>query len=153
MFDTMADAVRFITAGKATVTLVSKKTGTRFTFKVQVPKDAPDAERASAPKFVKVLTGSDNETAYAFLGTLFPPNERFPKAAFRISQKARISPDAPSARAARWLFEAIAEGRDVTDVCEIWHEGKCGWCGKKLTVPSSIAAGYGPDCLGYVGLK
>ncbi|MGQ4872128.1 MAG: DUF6011 domain-containing protein, partial [Candidatus Thorarchaeota archaeon] len=26
----------------------------------------------------------------------------------------------------------------------IWHEGKCGRCGRRLTVPESIESGYGP---------
>jgi len=29
---------------------------------------------------------------------------------------------------------------------EIWHEGRCGRCNRKLTVPASIALGIGPEC-------
>jgi hypothetical protein len=28
---------------------------------------------------------------------------------------------------------------------EVWHEGKCGKCGRALT-PSSILTGIGPEC-------
>ena len=31
-----------------------------------------------------------------------------------------------------------------------WHEGRCGRCGRKLTVPESIEAGYGPECINLV---
>jgi hypothetical protein len=31
-------------------------------------------------------------------------------------------------------------------VVEFWHEGKCCRCGRKLTVPASIASGIGPEC-------
>jgi hypothetical protein len=30
---------------------------------------------------------------------------------------------------------------------EFWHEGRCGRCGRRLTVPDSIASGYGPECV------
>jgi hypothetical protein len=29
---------------------------------------------------------------------------------------------------------------------EIWHEGTCCRCGKRLTVPASIELGMGADC-------
>ena len=35
----------------------------------------------------------------------------------------------------------------LQDFVEIWHEGKCGKCGRPLTVPSSIENGLGPSCL------
>jgi hypothetical protein len=34
---------------------------------------------------------------------------------------------------------------------EIWHEGRCGRCGRKLTVPESIHNGYGPECIHLIG--
>lgn len=36
-------------------------------------------------------------------------------------------------------------GQDLPE-CEVWHEGRCGRCGRKLTVPESIETGIGPDC-------
>jgi hypothetical protein len=33
---------------------------------------------------------------------------------------------------------------------EFWHEGKCGRCNRKLTVPSSIESGFGPECINHV---
>jgi hypothetical protein len=29
---------------------------------------------------------------------------------------------------------------------ELWHEGRCGKCGRALTVPESIESGLGPVC-------
>ena len=34
---------------------------------------------------------------------------------------------------------------------EVWHEGICGRCGRKLTVPESVERGLGPECAGLVG--
>lgn len=36
---------------------------------------------------------------------------------------------------------------------EIWHEGKCGRCGRQLTVPESIESGFGPECVKMIGSK
>jgi hypothetical protein len=35
----------------------------------------------------------------------------------------------------------------LPECIEIWHEGKCGKCGRQLTVPSSIETGIGPECI------
>jgi hypothetical protein len=32
------------------------------------------------------------------------------------------------------------------------HAGKCGRCGRKLTVPQSIETGIGPECASIMGL-
>jgi len=32
----------------------------------------------------------------------------------------------------------------------VFHEGACGRCGRTLTVPESIASGFGPECIRYV---
>jgi hypothetical protein len=34
----------------------------------------------------------------------------------------------------------------------VWHEGRCGRCGRKLTVPESIESGFGPECASILGL-
>ena len=35
----------------------------------------------------------------------------------------------------------------LPEFVEVWHEGCCGKCGKRLTVPSSIENGLGPECI------
>ncbi len=35
---------------------------------------------------------------------------------------------------------------------EVWHEGACCYCAKRLTVPASIELGVGPDCAQERGL-
>ena len=37
--------------------------------------------------------------------------------------------------------------KELEDYIELWHEGRCGKCGRVLTVPTSISTGFGPDCL------
>lgn len=132
------DARRFILAGNATFTITSAKTGTRFTYKIKA-KEIDGGSRKL--HFVSVLTGQDNEADYTFLGTIFEGRE------FRHSKKSHIGADAPSAKAFAWSFARIMAdslGADAT----VHHEGRCGRCGRKLTVPDSIELGLGPECAG-----
>lgn len=123
---------QFMLAGNATFTVRSEKTQTRFTLKVRKPT-------LTSPHFVSVLTGSDNESAYGFVGTIFG------NGTYAHGTRSRITPDAPSAKAARWVVERVLAGKELSH-CELWHEGRCGRCGRALTVPSSIELGLGPEC-------
>jgi hypothetical protein len=54
------DALRFVTAGRASFTLVSNITGDRFTYRLRRPKDSQPT--GGVPKlFLDVMLGSDNE--------------------------------------------------------------------------------------------
>lgn len=125
-------AREFILAGKARVTLVSEVSLVRFTYKVCQPKD-------DSPHFVSVLTGSDNESDYSYMGTIFNKRD------FRYSRKSRITSNAPSARAWEYAWSYLVNG-ELPPQCQVWHEGRCGCCGRALTKPESIASGFGPVC-------
>lgn len=129
---------RYVLAGNATFTLVSKKTGARFTFRVRT-KTGEEGIR-----FVSLLTGQNNESDYQFLGTIFLGD----RAVFAHGKRSSISKDAPSALAWRWFFgRAFIFGGDLSAL-EFWHSGRCGRCARKLTVPESVASGLGPECAG-----
>lgn len=130
---------RFVLGGNATFTLVSEKTGARFTYKAARP-EGDDAER---PVFFKVLTGDNNESDYSFLGTVFPRSGK--PWEVRRSAKSRVSADAASAKALRYFVHHLNRGA-VAPSLQFWHEGRCCRCGRKLTVPESIAKGIGPEC-------
>lgn len=144
----LSEARKFILAGNATFTVVSVKTGKRFTYTLAAPKlnkDGSPADKETTPvRFLRVRTGGDeDQRSYAFAGTVFNGKE------FRASPKARIPENAPSVQAFRWLLKYVING-DSKDA-EIWHAGRCGRCGRQLTVPSSILTGLGPECAGKVG--
>lgn len=134
-------AVReFVLAGHAIFTLVSRSTGQRLTFRVMRAEVRPGDSRP-APWFVGVLTGPDNTTDYAFLGTVFAPMN------FKHSAKSRIGPDAQSVKAFTWFIRQLSAGRSGSlGQVEIYHEGRCCRCGRPLTTPSSVASGIGPVC-------
>lgn len=134
----------FALAGNARLTLVSQKTGARFTYRIRA-KDVPEKEGAAAPDatktlyFVQLLNGADNTSDYTFLGTIFNGTD------YRHGRKSPVSPDAPSAKGFAWAWSYLSKGQ-LPPGCEVWHEGRCGRCGRALTVPESIASGIGPVC-------
>jgi hypothetical protein len=126
---------QFALAGNAVFTLQSLKTGMRFTYKVRA---APDNQ---ALHFVSVLTGPDNINNYVYLGFIRRG------VYFHGGHKTKIHPTANSAKAFHWFWQALARGAQTPSL-EIHHEGRCGRCGRALTVPESIKSGFGPECLG-----
>ena len=134
-----ADAIAFMTAGKAIITLVSTKTGARFTYRISASDDG-------TAYFVGLLNGPDNTADYKYLG-------RISRGVFWLGRKVPkagdISRDAPSAKAFDWSWRVLARGVLPAEL-EIWHEGRCGRCARVLTVPASIARGFGPECAGRV---
>lgn len=139
-----ADLWKFITAGRAVFTVVSPRTSARFTFKV-TRKEVDDG--AKALFFVSLLSGPDNTSDYQFLGTLFGVGTATPS--YRHGARSRVGASAPSATAIAWLLGRLVAGKDLKGV-HVHHEGKCGRCGRALTVPSSIESGFGPECAGKV---
>jgi hypothetical protein len=154
------DIREFVVAGNATVTLVSRKTDDRFTFRIRATPNEADRPRQPGwpTHFVHVLTNPDNENGYTYLGNVrtFPNGE----VSYDHGRKSKIDSAAPSARAFAWFFTKIVtdqkdpgefklpDGRGAIDV---FHEGRCGACGRKLTVPESIERGIGPECYAKQG--
>lgn len=159
----------FIFAGNATFTLVSLKTGVRFTYKVRVKKEdverlaweedvrlhavehgneleyGPSFTTSDVAYFVNLLRGPDNTADFAYMGVVRKDPPRF----FWTQASGKVSRNAPAHKALVWMLDAMRCRRDVLgSSLEVWHEGRCGRCGRKLTVPESIAAGLGPECAG-----
>ena len=122
-----SDAVDFMLAGNATVTVLNTATGNRFTYKVKRHKDEL--------YFVRVLTGPET---YTFIGSIF-------KKKYKHSAKSKIKNEAQSVIVFNYVLDKLLEGT-LNPCVEIWHEGKCGRCGRELTVTSSIENGIGPEC-------
>jgi hypothetical protein len=128
---------QFALAGKSTFTVHNPSTGNRFTFKVTKGK------QETAPHFVKVMTGPDNESSFTYLGTIFNGTN------YAHGRKSPISQEAPSAKAFAFVWSRID---NLPTALEFMHAGKCCRCGRKLTVPESIECGYGSECASKMGL-
>lgn len=127
------NALNFILGGNALFTIKSKKTGTRFTFKVLIDQKNEGCFR------VQLLTGTDNTRNYTMIGKI----DVSKLGVIPLSIHTKSSP----------AFVAI--NHVVTNLqvsfpmpsLEIWHEGRCCRCGRVLTVPESIMNGIGPECI------
>lgn len=118
-------ALDVLTAGRAVVTLHNPETGRWFTYRV--------TSRADVWR-VESLTGPNNAQDYSPIGLI--DCER------HFRQQAAPS---QAVRAFAWLWKRIAAGRDYAPA-QLWHEGSCARCGRRLTTPESIEAGMGPVC-------
>jgi len=135
LLQTPDDARNFILAGNAYFTIRSKITGTRYTYRVSEKQMNDD----KILHFVSVLTGPENTSHYSFIGTIFDRKR------YGHSIKSHISPNAPSVCAFVWFWNKLSNNQ-LHQNLEVWHEGKCGKCGRKLTTPESISTGLGPVC-------
>lgn len=130
----------FIFAGNAIFTILNVDTKNRFTIKVKKHKE-------NDIFFVSVMTGSDNYTSYTFIGTYFPNK------GYKRSFKSRITSDAMSAKTVSWFFSKFINNQKPYETIKVYHEDKCGRCGRKLTTPESVKSGFGPECIKMMGTK
>lgn len=142
---------KFITAGKAVFTVevpneIARQHGKpHYTFQVRLK---PGKGAYGDTFFVSCLTGPDNNSNYSYLGILNPVS-----GGVRTTAKSKFRADSFTVRliqrvlARLWADEAqkIAEAG-----FDLHHEGRCGRCGRRLTVPESIETGLGPECSGRV---
>ena len=135
------DVAKFVLAGNARITLVSQRTGKRFTYWV---RQAPPKEKGQEPKpslwWVSVLVGPENTKDYLYLGSLKGDLPEFVR-----TGKTKVEADDP-----RWVafsdsWAEVVEG-EMPEGVEVWHDGRCGRCGRELTVPESVARGLGDEC-------
>ncbi len=132
-------ALTFMLAGNAYFTVRSTKTGTRYTFRIAKAKDDKNSERFHADTyFVSMLTGSSNESDYSYMGIIRDKQ-------FRTTARSRFVANSTPVLAFKWMFSILLADH-MPSTMELWHEGRCGRCGRKLTVPESIEAGIGPEC-------
>lgn len=139
---TAKDAMTYMLAGNAYITLRSAKTSTRYTYRITRAKNALDE---TGVHFVKVLTGPENENNYSYFGYI-KNKEYYPG-----GSKAKIGNDAPSVVAFKWAFDKLMQDAELSHL-EVWHDGRCGRCGRKLTVPESVERGIGPECAVIMGI-
>jgi hypothetical protein len=125
----------FLTAGKATFTLSKLATGERFTYEIAKP------ENFHGDFFASVMKGSDNESDYRYIAMMSEAT-----LALRFTKGSRFAVDSKEARGLQFVLDVVAGRKVLPAGFELRRSTKCGRCGRKLTVPSSIDAGIGPEC-------
>lgn len=126
------DAKRFILAGKAIFTLQGRSE--RYTYRVSRSDDG----RAI---FIGMLTGPDNLADYTYLGML---DERTGRV--RLTRASKYTEQSTPVKAIRWALAWIWKAGTIPEPGKLYHAGRCGRCGRTLTVPASIESGFGPEC-------
>lgn len=140
-FHDPARTIEFMLAGDAYVTFQSRKTGTRFTYRVESAHGDGAFRLSRATHFVSVLVGPDNGRNYKYLGTIFD------RRTYGHGKKSKIDQLAFSAVAFAWVWRKLTRD-EMHPELGVWHEGRCGRCGRRLTTPESVASGLGPTCRG-----
>ena len=137
--------IRYIYAGNSRFTVVSRKSGIRFTYRV---KRKPDATFW----FVSLLAGPDNDddSNYSYMGYIFGGALDGDGVLRHGAGKAKVGVEAPSWALFSWFFRTLQDSPNKLSQAEFWHEGRCGRCARVLTVPESVAQGFGPECIHYV---
>jgi hypothetical protein len=129
------DIDRFIYGGHAIFTLKNEETENRFTYKIVNSNE----EQYKNYYHVYLLTGCDNESNYSYLGFI---KDKI----FVISNKSRMK-DGLGAKTMMWFVNSVLRTHHVPKNLGIYHNGRCGRCGRLLTVPESIKSGFGPECI------
>lgn len=137
-FTNPAQVLAFIFAGNATFTLRSLRTGSRYTYKIQKNDRANNF-------FVKVLTGPDNTSDFTYIGMVIDGQ-------FKSTAKSKLRRGALPVDAFVWALARLQKDV-IPQEMEVWHTGRCGRCGRTLTVPESVATGIGPDCAAQMGIN
>lgn len=151
----------FLMGGNATITMLNTKTGTRHTYRVRCKRDTVENGRGHlGPYRVEVMTGSDNTQHYTYMGYIPSHAHTGRYYDIRLGKKgSKIGGRDPRRLGFEWLWKLL-HGLNMDESkrkpaenyvgeyshVEVWHEGRCGCCGRKLTVPLSIERGIGPDC-------
>lgn len=122
------DALQFIFAGKSVFKVINTKTENEFTFSVKKSK-------TENFYFVKVLTGD----VFTYIGCVGPNG-------YSHGKKSTIKNTAQSVKVFEYILNKLISNT-LPSFVEIYHNGRCGRCGRTLTVNDSIDMGIGPECI------
>jgi len=131
----------FVLAGRAVFTAVNSK-GERYTYRVRHKEATADYPEAW---FASYLTGPDNTSDYSYIGKVDKGS-----GAVSLTAKSRLVETSRPLLVLRWLLKQVWEGKELPEGYAVFHMGKCGRCGRALTVPESIKNGIGPECIKHV---
>jgi hypothetical protein len=132
-------AREFILAGKSRVTIKSLVTGNHFSYRITKNKPRPGVEYREM-WFVDLLSGPNNELDWRYMGVVDSQQDY----QFRQTMKSAVK-EGKGREVWEWVWEKLRQGV-LPEGVEVWHEGRCGRCGRLLTTVESISRGLGPEC-------
>ncbi len=136
----------FVLAGDAIFTIETPDHGHR-TYRVQ---KVEASLRWPESYFAKLLTGPDNTRSYTYLGKLDPDTGLVTATARSMKFNGTYPLTLLNRTLARvWVNDHSAY---ETHGYTTHHEGRCGRCGRTLTVPESVENGIGPECMKHMAI-
>jgi hypothetical protein len=150
-FTTAAAVARYALAGKAVISLRSKKTGNHLTFLIE-------RNRQNALRWWVSVKGVD--TRYRYLGMLEDQLELMhsrtgiaTRYALLLTGKSAAYRPSLTVNAFDYFIKHVLGDDVIPADLEVRHEGHCGRCGRGLTDPASIDIGIGPECQRKMGIS
>jgi len=163
--DDIATVAMFMFAGNAILTLKNTKTGLRETYKVQKPKPKKGEAPREGVYFVRAFTGSDNTKDYTYLGRILTRGrDGNPISPLFVNDRsAQFFFDGPVSKGITYVVKHVAAAKELHADLEVWNEGFCGRCGRRLivegyadkdgTIVAGIKKGIGPECSKKMGFR
>lgn len=145
----------FVLGGNAIFTIelpvgsdLAKKYGPHRTYKVWL---RPPTEKFPDPVYwVSYLSGPDNTASYTYMGKLDAfTGQVTPTPRSKVTEGAFVLKLLNRTLARVWSDDHAAYEQAGF---RTHHEGKCGRCGRALTVPESVTSGIGPECARIMGV-
>lgn len=137
-------ALEFMLAGKCECVLHSTKTNEDFRF--EIIKRQTEKDKNKFIYFLNYCLGHDKN--YAGVVWFDDKTDEF-----RFSQgaKGQMTGNEIPIRSLIFVLNKLLREEHVNNLL-VYHVGKCGRCGKKLTTPESILTGLGPTCCKHLGI-
>lgn len=150
----------FVFAGRAHFTLRNSQTGSVITFRVTKPR-GPKAVKYPPELYWVALKYNEDTTdgvGWMNIGYVMSNSHEYRITRKQAEKLTRDRQDRPQVAKAfeqgrtvfNWFINNLFTDR-LPDALEVYHEGRCGRCAKRLTVPGSIEVGYGPECIDIMG--
>ena len=148
----------FFLGGKATFTVQNNTSGEHRTYKIRKPEPTP--QYPNPTWFIKVMSGTDNENHYKYVGKVHAKagfayingvKTAVPAGFVELTRASKFAAGSPVLTATRWVADRVINQTQIPDCIDIRHSGKCGRCGRTLTTPESLDRGIGPECWSIMG--
>lgn len=137
-------AFKFMLAGKSEFILHSTKTNGDFKFKL----DKKDSKYNAGEFVYFVFLKMGRTDQYAGVMRFNPNSSEFE---FKEKDGGPVKANSIEIRSLMFVINKLYR-EEAVQYLEVYHVGKCGKCGKKLTTPESILTGLGPSCSKSLGI-
>lgn len=138
------NALPYILAGNSEFILHSTKTNQDFYYKMKKKEKLDNKDEFIY--FLNVKQGKD----WSYAGVVWYDNN-VNQFKFSKGVKGNIEGTDLNIRSLLFVINKL-NNNELPQHCLVFHTGRCGVCGKKLTTPESILTGLGPSCAKRVGI-